>query len=668
VRFRFQLGWAIGAGAALGALEIITALSEPGSPRLSGGDALVLLAWLAIPYGAAVWPAGLVAAWALPRVTRLCTRRAAFAGTATTLCLLGWLREVVRLRETGPTHIVLEIVVAAIAAASGAVAGALAAAPEPERAAPAGRAFGARRLMGAVALIAALAWTGNALWDFVSLVGPARASSAREGATAGTAAAGRPNILLISIDTLRADHLSSYGYTGSSTPNIDALAADGIRYAHASTTAAFTVPAHASMMTGLFPSTHGATYQHEDPAAFAIRGMNSSYPTMAEILSERGYDTAAFVSCSLTGHAFGFARGFDLFDDRIDRLGSARELVYSRTMAFRILSSAGVFTRDDLDAERRADEVTPLAQTWLRAHGDDRPFFLFVHYYDPHAPYAPPPPYDRRADGSTIKPVYQGKLLLQGGYTLTPAALDDTLTLYDGEIRYVDHYLGDLLRTLEETGEIDHTLIILVGDHGESFGEHDHWAHTRVLYEDVASVPFIMRLPGRRAAGTVVTDVIAQPTDILPTALSVAGLKTEARFEGRDLTAWLEPRTERAAAALSPQAPRAPGGPRVAFAEQPRSDDSVRRYGNRWDRDLATARTLRWKYIHASNGVEELYDLLDDAGETENLADRDTDALETMRRLEAAWRRALAIADGEAPSDAVDEGTREKLRSLGYVQ
>ncbi len=668
MNLRFQATWSFGAGAALGVLEIAAALSEPGVPHLSWADGAVLLAWLALPYGAAIWVGALAGVMLVSKAMHLGTPRAVFAGTATAICVFGWLHELTQLREAGSTHLLLEALLALLACAAGLVAGALGGSRKAAVHRAAVRAIPrTRKPAMAAGWLILIVWACLGAWQFAEIVSPAEASARSAGRAPSASTGRRPNIVLISIDTLRADHLSSYGYGDSRQPSIDALAAAGVRFAHASSTAAFTVPAHASMMTGLFPTTHGATYRHEDPGAFPIRAMNDSYPTLAEILSAQGYDTAAFVSCSLTGHAFGFARGFDVFDDRIDRLDSARALLFSHTMAFRAMRRAGVFTSRDLDAERRAGEVTPLAQAWIRARSaDPRPFFLFVHYYDPHAPYDPPAPYNRRADGTTIAPVYQGRMLLGGSYMLTPAALKDTLTLYDGEIRYVDDQLGELLRTLEESGTLDDTLVILTGDHGESFGEHGHWAHTRVLYEDVTSIPFIMRLPGERDAGTVVNDVIAQPTDILPTVLSVAGLETPPGIEGRDLTAWLASR----------RMPAADAGRRggvlaradIAFAEQPRSDDSVRRYGKRWDRDLVTARTLRWKYIHASTGIEELYDLVDDAGETVNLAGSDPAALSLMRRLEADWHRALAAPAEPDGTQTIDEGTRDKLRSLGYVQ
>jgi arylsulfatase A-like enzyme len=471
-------------------------------------------------------------------------------------------------------------------------------------------------------------------------------------------------IILISIDTLRADHLSCYGYAKQTSPQIDRLAADGVLFAHTASTASFTLPAHASMMTGLFPSSHGATYQNRDPRSFTVRGMGTGFPTLAEILRDHGYETAGFVSGPLVSHQFGFSRGFMTYDDRYDRLQTARARLFSRSVLFRWMLRTGVFTNRDLDSQRTADEVNPLVDRWLeerrRRGPSNTPYFLFVHYWDPHGPYAPPPPLDRREDGSRISVDYDMDRLLTGEYTLTPRALSDTLELYDREISYVDRHVGGLLESLRKDGALDDAIVILTSDHGESFGEHDHWEHSRVLYEDVLRVPFIVRLPGRRAAGTVVTDAIAQPTDILPTVLSVAGLPAPEGIEGRDLTRALGHEGAAQGAGIKSLG--------LAFAELDRNVDWPQRWGARFDRDLTSARTLKYKFILSSKGQEELFDLEHDPGETVNLAGTDPGATASMRSLAEAWRRAVSAHAGQGGSGEIDEGLKENLRSLGYVQ
>ena len=656
MRLSARIGWALAGGLALATLELLTILSQAGTPRPTALGVLYLITWLGVPYGLfmgiAAWLVEMLASKIWPRLSR----RAAFVGALAGMCQAIWLRPFVNLRENGLTRRPLELLLALCAVASGVAVGFLVS--RLKRPSGHGRAL---RIAGAAGVVLCLAWVVASGRDFVQLLkgdpDPVEdASPADE--QPGNAL---PNVILISVDTLRADHVSSYGYDKPTTPSIDALAARGIRFAHAASTAAFTVPTHASMMTGLYPSSHGATYQYDDPSSFVIRGMSPETPTLAEILSRHGYETAGFVSCSLVGRQFGFARGFSVYDDRFDRLQRARAQLFARSLLFRGLEQYGVFKPEDLDGERHASEVNPLVEDWLRGRAaPNQSFFLFVHYYDAHAPYAPPPEYARRGDGSPIEAIYQGNLLLHGAYTLTPEALDDTLALYDGEIRYVDDHVGRLMKLLETSGALRNAIVILTSDHGESFGEHDHWAHTRVLYEDVVRVPFIMQLPQGRGAGSVITDAIAQPTDILPTVLSTVGLAVPREVQGKDLTALLDPGRSR---------PRAPSrAASTAFSEQMHDADSARRFGSRYEADLQAVRTLRWKYIFSSKGPEELYDLTADPAECTNLAGLKPGELLSMRELMGIWRRSIGAPIETHAREEIDPATIENLRSLGYIE
>ncbi|HET9482133.1 MAG TPA: sulfatase-like hydrolase/transferase, partial [Candidatus Polarisedimenticolia bacterium] len=356
-------------------------------------------------------------------------------------------------------------------------------------------------------------------------------------------------------------------------------------------------------------------------------------------------------------------RGFDHYDDRFDRLQTARARLFSRTALFRWMHRAGLFTDRDLDFQRIAPEVNARVVSWLESRAGGRPYFLFVHYWDPHGPYAPPAPLDRRADGSRIEVDYDMDRLLEGVYTLSPSGLADTLELYDREIQYVDGHVGALIDVLRDRGELDNAVIVLTSDHGESFGEHDHWEHSRVLYEDLLHVPFLLRLPGGRAAGTVVRDAIAQPTDILPTVLSAAGLPMPEELEGRDLLAALGDDGSGGREAH-------PGvrDLQFAFAELDRNVDWPARWGARYDRDLTSVRTLRYKYIQSSTGREELYDLQTDPGETIDQAASMPDSVASMRALVMLWRKSMKERGASDAGGEVDEGLKESLRGLGYIQ
>ena len=712
---------ALRAAAAAGLLpalmETASILSLPGAAIASAGDLAMLVTWLAVPYALMAAACGLAGGLLLGRAAGIART---FAGTASAGAILMWLRPMARLGQGTPSHIPLEILLALVALGGGfclagfagrmsgprwilaglsglacllilsrnvpgpfgralpppglvirlgvaalaclAVAGAASAMARWKRSRPAQGGISRAVVSPVAACVIIVAWLGFAAWGFADLLRFAPEPVAPSGA-ALTGGQGRPNIVLISVDTLRADHLSCYGYGHPTSPAIDRLAAEGVLYKRTASTASFTLPSHASMMTGLFPTSHGATYQNRDPRSFTVRGMDTSYPTLAELLRDQGYDTAGFVSGPLLSRQFGFGRGFRWYDDRYDRLKSARARLLSRTMLFRALRAAGVFSDRDLDSQRLAGEMNPLVESWLDSRAPGRPFFLFVHYWDPHGPYDPPLPFGgSRTGAGTVD--YDMDRLLTGDYTMTPRALATMLTLYDGEISYVDSKIGELMERLRKDGTLDRSLVILTADHGESFGEHDHWEHSRVLYEDLLHVPFIVRMPEARFAGTALDDVIAQPTDILPMALSVAGLPVPEGIEGRDLTQWLGPRQPPGPLAHPPHPLKSAG---LAFAEVDRNIDWPKSWGARFDRDLVSARTSRWKYIKSSTGREELYDLDRDPGELSNLAAGDADTTARLRALIEAWRLTLRLPDRQGLGE-IDEGLRENLRSLGYVQ
>ena len=652
-------------GLGLALLEMAAILSQPGVSRASASDLVVLASWLAIPYALALGLASAVCAVVLVRVAGH-SFAGAFAGAGTAMALTLWLRTLARLGSTGTTRIILEALILLVALGAGTACGMAAGRIASRRPHPAARTSGGRTWATRVIVVAAVVWVVWGGREFLHLLDAAPPPAAGPDHRKMDSANGAlPNVLLISIDTLRADHLSCYGYPEKTSPAIDQLAAEGVLFTKTASTASFTLPAHASMLTGLFPSSHGATYQNRDPRSLVVRGMGRGYPTLGEILQDQGYETAGFVSGPLLSHQFGFARGFHSYDDRYDRLQSARARLFSRSLLFRVLAAQGLFSDRDLDSQRTADEVNPLVAAWLTGReNQSAPFFLFVHYWDPHGPYEPPPPLNQRPDGSAIVAEYDMDRLLTGEYTLTAAALSNNLALYDGEIRYVDRHIGALLADLRQRGAYDNTLIILTSDHGESFGEHDHWEHSRVLYEDVLHVPFIMRLPAGRAAGTVVTDTIAQPTDILPSVLSLARIAPPKGIQGRDLTLHL-PGQPIPAGPVGEDTIRGPG---LAFAELDRNTDWPRRWGARYDRDLVSVRTMQWKYIQSSTGQDELYDLKIDPKELNNRAAAHPETLTALKGLLEIWRRSVSGRLDEGETGEIDEGLKENLRGLGYIQ
>lgn len=299
--------------------------------------------------------------------------------------------------------------------------------------------------------------------------------------TAGCAGGGapdEPNVLLITIDTLRADRLGCYGYSRKISPHIDALAEQSILFERFYAPLPLTGPSHAAMLTGLDPWNTGMRYNGLP--------LSESETTLAERLKDRGYNTAAFVSgWTLKYVVAALDQGFDRYDDDFEEI------------------------------DRPAAKTTDRALDWLQA-ANDEPWFAWVHYFDPHYRYAPPEPH-RRA-------WFQGD-----------SEQAQKRSLYDGEIAYVDAQIGRLLRALEERGVDESTLVVLTADHGEALGEHGYfWDHGDLLFEDQVRVPFMMRLPGTTGGERVPGP--GRSADVMPTILGALGLATPEGIDGRDLS------------------------------------------------------------------------------------------------------------------------------------
>ena len=292
----------------------------------------------------------------------------------------------------------------------------------------------------------------------------------------GATAAPSLHVVIITIDTLRADHLGCYGDASIQTPHIDQLAREGVRFAHAYTPVPITLPAHAALMTGEFPLANG---MHD----FSGNKLSAQSATLAKTLRDHGYATAAFVGSAVLDSRFGLNQGFDTYFDHFE-FGHREEV--------------------NLDAvERRGDQVTDEALEWLRRN-PTRPIFLWVHFYDPHAPYNPPEPYATR---------YR----------------DDP---YDGEIAFSDAQVGRLVMFLRQRGLYERSLIILVSDHGEGLGEHGEKTHGFFLYNSTLHVPLIVKMPA--AAPRVVEDEVSL-VDVMPTVLQMLAIPIPSSVQGRSL-------------------------------------------------------------------------------------------------------------------------------------
>jgi arylsulfatase A-like enzyme len=328
--------------------------------------------------------------------------------------------------------------------------------------------------LGALALVALVAGA-------VTLVSQ-RHSAARRAvfpAELTPGAAAGFNVLLVTLDTIRADRLGCYGWKRSETPVLDGLAERGLLFADAVTVAPLTLPSHATLLTGLYPPNHGVRKNGEYRLA-------SEHVTLAELLKDRGYDTGAFVSAFVLDARFGLGQGFDTYDDGV-------ALSESSPLA-------------DTFEERPARSVTDAALAWLRDRGGDRPFLAWVHYFDPHAPRIAPEPYSTQ--------------------------LDDP---YDAEIAYVDFELGRLLEELERKDLVDQTLVVVVGDHGEDLGEHGEPTHGFFMYGSVMRIPLILSCPGLFRGPRVFEEDVVSIVDLVPTLLELLGVEPGPNLDGSSL-------------------------------------------------------------------------------------------------------------------------------------
>lgn len=464
------------------------------------------------------------------------------------------------------------------------------------------------------------------------------------------------NVVLFSIDTLRADALGTYGNERATSPTIDALAAESVVFERAITQAGVTSPSHMTMLTSLYPSVHRVgnvdvvleqAKQSGDARRIARLQLNPKVQTLPALLRQAGFATAAFTGGGNVAGEIGFARGFDVFDDSAQNGMNA---------------NAGPL----FDSTR--------ARQWIASNAEKR-FFLFLHTFIPHGPYVPPAPWNR-----AFNPAYRGKivsdrdelerLVPEGGAKRNfhfwstanprdPADLEQLRALYHGEVRYADEAVGEILEALRQAGVWERTLFVLVSDHGEQFLEHGQFEHFGGLWEELAHVPFVLRVPGRAAAR------ISEPVgtiDLMPTLLELLGLEAPSVMQGRSLVPLLAGRGEQ----------------RPIFSETVLAWNNI----DQPDKPKTPARIVRavrlgaWTYLRnqAPTGVtEELYDRAVDPREQRNLAADPAHAkmLGELRRLLDRHVEAcdeLTVRYGADSQVELTSETIEELKRLGYVK
>ena len=419
----------------------------------------------------------------------------------------------------------------------------------------------------------------------------------------------RPNVLLVTLDTTRVDRFSSYGHPLPLTPAFDALAEDGVRFEHAQVSASLTPVSHATILTGLEPYGHGLRVL----VAGSADRLPPDVPTLATILSDAGYTTAAFLSAFPVSERYGLERGFDVFDSGL------------------VERVKGTDPRRQKKNQRRSDLTTEHVLTWLETAPE--PFFLWIHYWDPHDLITTPPDADVNA------------------YMQMAASKGKAPEPYDAEVRYVDSQFARVVDALQQSGRYDRTFVSVTSDHGEGLGEHDWHAH-RLLYEEQVHVPLILRWPGGPRGSTV--SALVRTTDIAPTVLDVLDLAPPGRLHGQSLVDL--------ARGVSSE-------PHTTYAESlAKWDEKDHMVAQRPDDDLLHMICdgrfkLIYKPLHPE--TSELYDMDADPDEARNLYATHTDvAAGLIADLEARDAFVLEPLGAGGP----DDGTSSALSELGYLE
>jgi arylsulfatase A-like enzyme len=456
----------------------------------------------------------------------------------------------------------------------------------------------------------------------------------------------RPNVLLIVVDTVRADRLSSYGYQRPTSTHMDRLARSGIRFANVSSTSSWTLPAHASLFTGVMPIRHGATQEH--------RELGSEFSTLAGLLSDAGYATVAVSGNPLVSVTTGLDRGFASFQ-----------------------ATRQARPRDSVAAH---PNIVELRDFWRR-RSSGQPFFAFVNFIEAHGPYDPPEPWRSRFLANRRKARVASSLNRGGAGAYYSAAVPGDAAafevlsdLYDGEVAYVDALVGELMAELERAGLADDTLVIVTSDHGENLGDHGHFRHVFSLYASTVRIPLIVRLPGGGRAGEVIGQSVSL-VELFPTILAATGVDApHDQAAGRNLLedAGLEPEPVFAEYYY----------PLQALGSLPDHRDAkagVLLEGFR--RRLRSVEFNGHRLVWSSSGASEIYNVEGDPGELENLAEA-PEHTGRRRQLEQVLAD-YVVAAGDItplPEDSgvgegidhafgeLDQASQRRLRELGYLR
>ena len=461
---------------------------------------------------------------------------------------------------------------------------------------------------------------------------------------------GKPNILLILMDTTRADRFTSYGNPRNTTPHIDRFAREGKLFKNALSTSNWTLSSHASLFTGLYPSAHGTGYS--DPF------LMPNIPVLSEILSKNGYRTLSLYDNALVGKLTLLDRGFDkAIGLEIDqKTALTLERLWERVLH----NDVGV----------KAPRTVDMALKWIEASKDSGlPYFAFVHFNDVHLPYTPRKPYiDEFLKEVDMKQVHLSNVrkvnsqiafskYVDGSIDLSPSDFNYLKALYDSEIRYVDELIERLVSTLERRGDLKNTLVIITADHGENLGEHKLMSHRHSLYNTVLHIPLILWYPGKIQAGVEEAEVSL--VDILPTVLSFTGLEDQI------------PEGVQGINILASKIPS-----RNVFAQSRGWAKMFQEDAKGWaSSDISNnAEAIfdeNWKFIWSATGNHGLYDLSRDPQELKNLVEEFPEKADELKAKLDAWltsSRAYTVVRNKLKKEEEEKKLKAALKSMGYLQ
>jgi len=448
---------------------------------------------------------------------------------------------------------------------------------------------------------------------------------------------GRTTVVLISIDSLRADHLGCYRYQRPTSPNLDRLAAEGARFETVLSSTSWTLPAHAALFTGLPDRLHGCTDE--------TRWLPGSRDTLAEAFKRSGFQTVGFFAGPFLHPAFGLAQGFDSYHDCTSYSDFTIDMFKGE------LRVAELFMRAHADVTNPI--VTREVDKWLDAHPDG-PAFLFIHLWDVHYDYIPPPQYASLFTDPNYAGEIDGRLatFAKIGTRLSPEDIKQMMALYDGEIRWTDDAVAKLIESLKKHDRFEHAVFAVTSDHGEAFFEHGLHGHHNTLFEEEVRIPLIIRAPGVKPGTRVSTQV--QITDIGPTLLDLAGADPLTQATGRSLRPLLD-------------------DPLSAW---PHTHLFMELLSRITDFHGVSIRTQKWKYVLILGANKwAVFDLTRDPGEQRPLA-RESLPLDpeyfdqlykrTAKELDAIARRLPAINERDTPP--ISKMSEAQLRALGYLR